>query len=117
MPNYTIRWTNRSNSDQDWQIHNGDHFQLQPNFVRSVAIVINNNYAYQIAVSTNGGFAAANLSYTAATDTWALNSNTPNEWQLAVGGGNVTVRCLLEDVAQAPAYAPSEPVLDAKEKA
>jgi hypothetical protein len=38
-----------------------------------------------------GGLQAANV-YTAASNTWALNSHTPNEFQLATGQGVVTVR-------------------------
>lgn len=97
MANFTIRWANRSNSTQDWMISNGDNFTLLPNYVRSAQVTINNNYTYQISVTTNHGFAAASLSYTAATQTWQLNSSTPNEWQLGTGNNTVTVRCLLED--------------------
>lgn len=115
MPTYTVRWANRSNSAQDWQISNGDSFELQPNFVRNVAVTINANNTWQIATSTDGGIAAASLTYTAATQAWTLNSATPLEWQLAVGGGIVTVRCLLEDVTERPEYSPSEPVKDKDE--
>ena len=114
MADYTIRWANRSNSVQDWQISNGDNFQLRPNFVREVAVTIYNDYTWQIAVSTNGRFAAANLTYTAATQTWILDSNTPNEWQLAVGEGIVTVRCFLEDATEEPEYSPSDPIQESE---
>ena len=98
MPIYQIRWTNRSAADQDWQISNGDNFTLQPNFVRPAQVTIHNDYTFVIAVSTNGGIAAANLIYTAATDSWALTSHTPNEWGFATAGNVVTVRCLLQNV-------------------
>ncbi len=112
MPNFTLRWANRSNSTQDWAISNGDNFQLLPNQVRTVQITINNDHIYQIAVNTNNTFAAAALTYTAATQTWQLNSQTPNEWQLATGNNIVTVRCLLDNAppvnlpGQQPAYFP-----------
>jgi hypothetical protein len=112
MPAYTLYWTNRSQSDQDWQINNGDTFELQPNFTRRVQIVINNTYTFQIAVTTDGGFAACTLTWTQATQTWSLNSMTPAEWQLAAGGANVTVRCLLEDAGDAPEYVAAEPEPD-----
>lgn len=67
MAAFTLRWANRSNSTQDWMVSNGDGFQLAPNYVRTVNVVLNNDYVYQVAVSTNGGFAAATLTYTAAT--------------------------------------------------
>lgn len=107
MADFTLRWANRSNSNQDWMISNGDSFTLAPNHVRSVNISINSNYTYQIAVSTEGGFASASLTYTASTGMWTLNSVTPLEWELAQGGGIVTVRCLLEDVratVEEPSY-------------
>jgi len=98
MPIYQVRWTNRSAADQDWQISNGDNFTLRPNYVRLVQVTINNDYTFGIAVSTNGGIAAANLTYTAATQSWALTSHTPREWGFDTAGNIVTVRCLLENV-------------------
>ena len=118
MPAYTIRWANRSHSNQDWQISNGDNFSLRPDYVRNVNVTINNDYSFGISVTTDRGVAAATLTYTAATQTWALNSFTPNEWRLAVGNNIVTVRCFLEDVdseAEEPQYVPSEPILDSED--
>lgn len=117
MPRFTLRWANRSHSDQDWMISVGDNFHLRPNYVRTVQVTINRDFTYQIVVSTNGGHAAANLTYTAATNTWTLNSHTPNEWQLQVGNNIVTVRCLLEDVnedSEMPDYLAGLPKLEEK---
>lgn len=100
MPNYTIRFANRSQSVQDWTTTYFGHFQLNPDFVRSGNININNNYTFQIAVSTDGGIAATNLIYTSATQLWSIQTHTPNEWELAQGNGIVTLRCLLEDVPE-----------------
>jgi hypothetical protein len=115
MPGYTIRWANRSASNQDWQISNGDSFELLPNYVKCATVTINNDYTFQISVTTNGGVAAANLKYTAANQTWNLDSNTPNEWQLATGNNIVTVRCFLNDIPQnenKPEYMACETMLD-----
>ena len=98
MPIYQIRWTNRSAADQDWQISNGDNFTLRPNYVRQAQVTIHNDYTFGIAVTTNGGIAAANLTYTAETDSWALTSHTPHQWGFGTIGNTVTVRCLLENV-------------------
>jgi len=118
MINYTIRWANRSNSDQDWIISNGDNFELMPNYVRSAAVRINNNYTWQLVVSTDGGNAAASLTYNASTQAWAINSHTPNEWALQAGNGIVTVRCFLDDVNDGtkviPSYEATNPKLDVK---
>src|SRR5699024_6380047 len=110
MPNFQLRWINRSQSNQDWMIHNGDNFTLAPDHVRTANITIHNDYTFQVVVSTNGGNAHASISYTAATNVWALVTHTPNEWQLAQGNGIVTLRCLLEDVntAQMPDYMAEE---------
>jgi hypothetical protein len=86
-------------------ISNGDSFTLLSNYVRSVNIVINQNYTYQVVVDTNGGYAHASLTYTANTGLWTMASNTPNEWQLAQGNGVVTLACLLENV-NAATYLP-----------
>lgn len=104
MPPFTLRWANRSNpgTGQTWQIGGAitDAFQLAADFVRQANVVINNDNTFQIAVFTDGShFAAANVTYTANTQAWTLNSNTPNEFQLQTGGGIVTVRCLLNDAA------------------
>ena len=117
MPNFNLRWVNRSHSTQDWLINNGDGFTLQPDHERSVAITITNDHTYQIAVSTEGGYAHADLTYTANTNTWALTSLTPNEWGFAQGNGIVTVRCLLEDIVEidAPLYTAQVPVFNAEE--
>ncbi|HEX8432161.1 MAG TPA: hypothetical protein VF625_12785 [Longimicrobium sp.] len=115
MPQFIIRWANRGTSPQDWNIQNLDAFHLDPNYVRPAQINLNANRTYNIAVDTEGPhFAAATLTYTAAGSTWALTSNTPAEWQLATGGGIVTVRCLLSDpaVQVQPEYSASEPQLD-----
>lgn len=114
MPAFTLRWANRGTSTQHWMVQNFDDFTLLPNYVRSVAININNNYTYMMAVDTPGPrFSAASLTYTAATNLWTLNSMTPNEWQLAQGNGIVTVRCLLSDdgaqQADVPSYAAADP--------
>jgi hypothetical protein len=117
MPPFTLRWTNRSGSTQDWIIQNLDQFTLQPDHVRSVNVNLNNNFTFNIAVDTTNTFAAAALTYTAGTNVWSLNTNTPNEWQLAVGGGLVTLRCMLNAVASVQTggdigYAASDPVPD-----
>jgi len=112
VPQYTLRWANRSNANQDWQISNGDHFTLQPNYVRAVQLDIHNTYTYQVAVSTQGGFTACALTWTSGTGQWTLQSVTPNEWDLAQGNGIVTLRCLLQNVtnlAAAPAYVAGDP--------
>ncbi len=112
MPLFTIRWANRSNSTQDWRISNGDTFSLQADYVREANININNDYTFQIAVDTDSRFTAAALTYIAATQTWQLNSQTPNEWQLATGNKIVTVRCLLENAeltGNEVEYVPYEP--------
>jgi hypothetical protein len=115
MPDFTLRWVNRStnNSSQDWQIYMFDNFTLQPNYAREAGITLHNDRTFQIAVNTTNTFVAAALTWTAATNTWTLNSVTPNEFQLQVGGGYVTVRCLLNAIAQdsreGVAYTPSEP--------
>jgi hypothetical protein len=119
MPVFQLRWANRSNPNgaiQDWQIGGAihDQFQLHPDFVRQGNINVNHDTHIQIAVSTNQ-FAAADLRYTAATNTWILQSHTPNEFQLQTGGGIVTVRCLLKNHAQAvtsPEYLAKEPVFE-----
>ena len=98
MPVFQMRFANRSNPGavQDWILHGtiNQQFQLQPDHVSGGNLTINQNGLIQIAVDTNL-FAAADLAYTAATNTWTLNSNTPNEFALAAGGGIVTVRCFL----------------------
>lgn len=113
MPQFSLRWANRSNSTQDWQISNGDGFTLAPNYVRNVDVDIHNTYTYQIAVSTNGGFAACQLTWAMGTGQWAMHSLTPGEWQLAQGNGIVTLRCLLANVhrldLQATGYVASSP--------
>lgn len=98
MANFILRWANRSQSTQDWMIDVPDQFTLAPDYVRNVNVTLNNDYTFQIAVSTEGGFAAATLSYHHASGNWALHSNTPNEWRLSTGNGYVTVACMLEDV-------------------
>ncbi len=116
MPDFTLRWTNRSNVEQDWAIHPvGDDFTLQPNFSRAVRASHGANYTYQIAVSTTNTFGAANLTYTAATNSWTLNSHTPNEFQLDVNGATVRVTCTLrarvemgDDSTYEPIYEPAE---------
>jgi hypothetical protein len=116
MPQFQMRWANRSNpgATQDWQLGGAIHdaFQLQPDFVRSGTLNVSNDTVVQIAVTTNQ-FAAANLTYTASTNTWALASHTPNEFQLQVGNGIVTVRCLLGNAAATrhsrPQYQAQEP--------
>ena len=116
MPQYKLRWANRSQSKQDWQISNGDNFTLRADFFMPVRLTINNKYTFQIAVSTAGGFAAADLSYNAANQTWVLNIQTPSEWQLQVRNMIVTVRCFLESVWEEDSvglqYEPSDPVQD-----
>jgi hypothetical protein len=117
MPPFTLRFANRSTSTQDWIIQNLDQFTLQPDFVRSANVNLNNNYTFNIAANTVNTFAAASLVYTAGTNTWALNSLTPNEWQLAAAAGVVTVRCLLNATANAQidrsiGFTPSEAVAD-----
>jgi hypothetical protein len=114
MPLFTLRFANRSLSSQDWMISNGDSFTLLPNHVRSANINITNDYTYRIVVGTLGGNAHADLSYHAATNTWALASVTPNEWALQTGNGIVTVRCFLDDVIEinTPSYAASMPVFE-----
>lgn len=101
MPNFTIRWANRSHTVQQWEIHNGDSFLLNSNYVRAVNVTINANYAYDIQVNTNkGALARADLIYDAVANTWHLNSDNPHTWELASGNGLVTVRCYLEDYVQ-----------------
>ena len=117
MPQFTLRFANRSTSAQDWIIQNLDQFTLQPDFVRSANVTLNNDYTFNIAVNTTNTFAAATLTYTAASNAWALNSLTPNEWQLATAVGLVTVRCLLNATADGQAdrsikYASSGSVAD-----
>ncbi|SFD78250.1 hypothetical protein SAMN05518672_103197 [Chitinophaga sp. CF118] len=118
MPNFNLRWVNRSRSKQDWMISNGDSFTLQPNFERSVNLIINNDYTFRIVVSTRGGYAHADLTYSAHTNSWTLTSLTPNEWGLAQGNGIVTVRCFLEDVFEAyiPMYAAQVPEFSDEEE-
>jgi hypothetical protein len=109
MANFTIRFANRSNSVQDWAIYQYDEFQLQPDHIRPVDLTIDNNYTFQIVVSTNGGYTNANLIYNSATQLWSINSHTPNEWELAQGNNVVTLRCLLENVTlkhERPTYNP-----------
>ena len=117
MPPFTLRFANRSTSTQDWIIQNLDQFTLQPDFVRAANVNLNNDYTFNIAVNTDNTFTAAALTYTAASNTWALNSLTPNEWQLATAGAVVTVRCLLNATAaghrdHSIRYEASEPVAD-----
>jgi hypothetical protein len=99
MPNFTLRWANRSHSTQDWMISNGDNFTLEPDYVRHVQIEITHDYTYHIAVTTNAS-AAATLTYTASTNEWRLASVTPNEWGFAQGNNIVTVRCKLADITE-----------------
>lgn len=117
MPQFTLRWANRGTSDQDWNIQNLDSFTLQPDYTRRGQITLNANRTFNIAVNTDNRFAAAALTYTAGTNTWALNSLTPNEWQLAVGGGIVTVRCFLSNANEVEGedlrYEPQEAERDA----
>jgi len=105
MPVFQLRWVNRSNPGaiQDWQIGGAvaDNFQLQQDYVRAAVLTINNSANFMISVTSANHIAAASLAYTAATNQWTLNSMTPNEFQLAVGGGIVTVRCVLNDVQAA----------------
>jgi hypothetical protein len=87
---------------------------LQPDYVGGGDLTVNANLTIQIAVNSTRHFAAANLTYTAATNTWALDSHTPNEFQLATGNGIVTVRCLLTDAAaqHRNSFVGSEPRLE-----
>lgn len=98
MANFILRWANRSQSTQDWIINIPDAFTLPPDWVREANVTIHNDYTFQIAVSTEGGFAAANLTYHSGANNWTLHSVTPNEWRLSQGNGYVTVACLLNDV-------------------
>ncbi|WP_206155943.1 hypothetical protein [Chitinophaga fulva] len=98
MANFTMRWANRSQSTQDWMIDIPDAFTLPPDWVREADLIINTDHTFQIAVTTNGGFAAANLTYHSGANNWTLHSNTPNEWRLSQGNGYVTVACLLNNV-------------------
>lgn len=107
MANFTLRFANRSHSTQDWMIHTFDNFQLDPDYVRSADVRINHDYTFRIVVSTDGGFAHADLSYNAETNVWSIQTNTPNEWQIEQGNETVTVRCFLEDqnaIEQLPQY-------------
>jgi hypothetical protein len=114
MAQYTLRWLNRGTSDQDWNIQNTDNFTLQPDWERQSQIVIYYDYTYNIAVDTESRFAAATLTYTAATGAWTMASSTPNEWQLAVQGTLVTLTCFLSDNGGTqdegvPSYSPADP--------
>lgn len=122
MPDFTLRFANRGTSTQDWTIQHLDQFTLDPNWVLEATITLHNDRTFNVAVDTpSPHFAAASLAYTAATDSWTLQSNTPNEFQLAVGGGLVTLRCFLSDTAGAEdraeaeelRYSPREPARDA----
>lgn len=96
MPNFTLRWANRSADTQDWMVSNGDSFTLQSNHVRTVQVGLNFDYEFSIAVMDESGLAAAaELRYSAGTNSWTLTSHTPNEFALAQGNGIVTVRCFL----------------------
>lgn len=103
MPVFTMRYVNRSNpgASQDWNIGGiiRQDFTLQPNYEAGGQLTITNNGTILIAVDSESRFAAASLVYTAATNTWTLDSQTPNEFQLQVAGVTVTVRCLLTDAA------------------
>lgn len=122
MPLYTIRWTNRSNVAQDWIIHHpADQFTLQPNHSRPAQVNMTANWTFRIAVTSPNGFAAADLTYTAATATWQIASPTPNEFVLAVNGANVRVTCLLAlaaelDTSDEPQYEADEPALEAEQE-
>lgn len=116
MPDFNIRWTNRGPDTQDWQVRHGsriDDFTLPPNFSRSVNVRLARDFTFQIAVSTENRFAAANLSYNAATRRWSLSSNTPNEFDLEVQGQTVRVTCFLANGAvegdESITYEPQEP--------
>lgn len=100
MANFLLRWANRSHSDQDWMISNGDQFSLHPDYVRDAHIAVHHDYTLQVVVSTQGGYAHADLVYTAIANTWTVNSHTPHEWGLSQGNGVVTLRCFLEDVIE-----------------
>ena len=100
MPQFTLRFANRSHSIQDWDVYQQNSFQLQPDHVQPINITINNDHTYQIAVSTNGGYTYVALSYHSHTQNWTIQTPTPNEWQLAQGNGIVTLRCFLEDVRE-----------------
>nr|WP_295867535.1 hypothetical protein [uncultured Chitinophaga sp.] len=115
MANFTLRWANRSQSTQDWMINIPDAFTLPPDWVREAAVTINNDYTFQIAVTTQGGFAAADLTYHSATGNWTLHSHTPAEWRLSQGNGYVTVACLLNDVyVHAMTYTASRAAVEAE---
>ncbi|HEX2094558.1 MAG TPA: hypothetical protein VHG28_19290 [Longimicrobiaceae bacterium] len=116
MPQFTLRWANRGTSTQDWNVQNLDQFTLPPDYTRHAGVTVNQNRTFNIAVDTAGfRFTAASLTYTAGTNGWTLHSMTPNEWQIAVGGGFVTVRCFLSDSTQTGAepedlpYSPQDP--------
>lgn len=120
MPIFSLRWANHTDAEQDWMISTGDNFTLHPDHVRTGQVDMITNYVFGIAVTTDGGVAAAELAYTAATQAWVLTSHTPNEWELAVGKGVVTVRCLLKNVnasGQGVEYTAGDPVHDKKDPA
>jgi hypothetical protein len=105
MPDFILRCANRSHANQDWILGGivQHEFSLQPDWVQPGNLAINHDGTIQIAVSTENPFrnAAAHLTYTAATNSWALASPTPNEFELVTGGQYVTVRCFLTNaVAQ-----------------
>jgi hypothetical protein len=107
MANYKLRFANRSNAVQDWMIYRFHSFQLNPNYVQSSNVTIHHNYTYQIVVSTDGGYAHVDLIYNSVARLWSIQTNTPNEWQLAQGNNIVTLRCLLKNVElnkKSPSY-------------
>lgn len=118
--NFTIKWINKSKSTQDWMIYQTDNFTLDPQTERVADISINHSYAYQLAVTTDGGFAACNLNYDATSNKWSLSSKTPMEWQFVPPSGSegvIVLSCLLENVDQyhiLEAIAPVEELPKAK---
>jgi len=78
-------------------ISNKDVFELRPDLVREVDLTVHHDLTIPIAVTTRGGLAAAQLSYTAANRGWALTTPTPSDWELVISKKSVTLRCLLQD--------------------
>ncbi|MFB6454112.1 hypothetical protein ACE38W_02485 [Chitinophaga sp. Hz27] len=98
MYHCVLSWSDSSSSNQDWQIYNYQEFELLPAQYLNANVIMHDDYTFQIAVSTNGAFAAANLNYKAADHSFTLTSATPHEFDLERLDNVYIIRCYLEDI-------------------
>ena len=95
---YNMTFTNLSNVDQNWIFNGHGDRDLPPNgHVDGTYNEDDQDDEIQIAISAGMRFAAVNLTYTAATHQWTIQTHTPNEFHLNVIGMNVGLGCLLTD--------------------